>query len=165
MRPMSLQWPNNLWRPYDPETLGVKGADLLVGRTGLPGSYTPLMTVSERVLEAEVSLEEFADQLAKQFASQTGSAVRTHRALSEEDAPSPGVSQTLTATLEVDGQTYDLRHVDLTVGTRDPDGQVTMVCFGLTCTAEQLSVVLPEFTYVVKSMSGEEETDQPAGEN
>lgn len=148
---ITLQWPRPQWSPYT--SAPVPGVDATMVRSGFDGDYTPVATVTSGVLDQESSMEELGDAAGKRFAVQTGGASRVRRTQSEPGATSPGLSQLLTASLEVEGRTYDLRHLDAFVGTRQTDGAVAYVGVSVTCTAGQLAIVGPELGSVLESLS------------
>ncbi|MBX9243750.1 hypothetical protein ICW40_02890 [Actinotalea ferrariae] len=147
----SLTWPNDLWRPMDPAEAGVEGVEAVAARTGLPGGYTPLMSVRRALVPVGAPLDGVADDAALRFARQTGTAERLQ--LTRTDGPAPGLSQLLGATVEVDGRTYDLRQLDGVLGTVQPDGSTAVLVVSAVCTADQLPVVGPELGAVLTSVS------------
>lgn len=147
----TLQWPNDRWQPMDPAAAGVEGVEAVAARAGLPGGYTPLMSVRRALVPAGSPLEGVADDAALRFARQTGTAERLQ--LTRTDGPAPGLSQLLGATAEVDGRTYELRQLDGILGTVQPDGSTAVLVISVVCTADQLPVVGPEFGAVLTSIS------------
>ncbi|WP_136517621.1 hypothetical protein [Cellulomonas telluris] len=152
---VTLRWPNDLWRPLDPGAVGVEGVELLVGRAGLGGGYTPLMSVRRTLLPAGAPLERVADEAALRLARQTGTAERLRLTTTGTDGPAPGLTQLLAGQAEVDGVRYDLRQLDGLLGAVQENGTTAVVVLTAVCTADQLPVVGPEFTAVLGGMTAD----------
>lgn len=150
-RMATVQWPTPQWRRHD--SVSNPGVDATMVRGGFEGDYTPVGIVTTDVIGPQDSLEQLGDRASQRFAAQTGGAQRIRRTQTEAGAHAPGLSQMLTADLTVDGRTYALRHLDGFVGTRQQDGSVAVVGISVTCTADQLDVVGPEFGAVLTSIS------------
>ncbi len=148
---LTVQWPTPQWQPHDPAA--IPGVDAVMVRDGFDGDYTPVATVTTSLVESDASLEELGDSAAQRFAAQTGGAQRVRRTQTNPGAPAPGLSQLLTAQLTVEGRSYDLRHLDGFVGTRQEDGSIAVIGISVTCAANQLEVVGEEFGSVMQSLS------------
>ncbi len=122
-------------------------------RRGFDGDYTPVGIVTTDIIGPQETLSDLGDRAAERFAAQTGGAQRVRRTQTEPGAHAPGLSQMLVADLTVNGRTYALRHLDGFVGTLQADGSIAVVGISVTCTADQLDVVGPEFGAVLTSVS------------
>lgn len=151
---ISIQFPNDSWRPVDPASVGVTGADAVALRSGLEGPYTPIFTITRLVIAPGDSVESLADDSASHFAGQTSQAQRLRRAATEPHATAPGVTQVLAGTVTVDGSEIELRRIEGFVGSVQESGATAVVALTVTCAVGQLAVVGPEFGDVFTSISG-----------
>ena len=153
---MTWRWPNGLWRAADPSQTDVRDVDHLALRTGLHGGYTPVMTVRRAALPPGEGLEDLAVSALARFSAQTRDAHLLRSTLS--GAPGErtvGLSQMLAAQAEIDGAVVDLRHLDGLIGSRQVEGWTAVLILSLTCLADQLAIVGPEFGAMLTSLSPE----------
>lgn len=151
---LTFAFPHEGWDVADAEELGVRGAEVVARRRGLGGDYVPVMTIARHVVAPGNDLTSLADDYGRSFASQVRDAHRVRRVETPAQSLTPGVSQVLKGSLEIEGRETALTQIDGFVGTRQPSGEIATVALTVTCADEQLGVVGPEFGAMLTSLGG-----------
>lgn len=173
--PVSFKLPGDQWSPQQPSSLGVANADFLAVRTAVrtavhtavrPGDgsgYRPVLTVSGGLRDEAVTLDVVAGESLEVLRTQAAEVELLHRRRVGDwvGGGVPGITQLLGGTAVVGGRSHELRQGQLLldlVDIHDPAKRAVLVCT-VTCTAEQLPVVGPEFEQFVSTIRVGEDAD------
>lgn len=143
--PVEFRLPGPEWSGHDPDALGVPTAAYLALRSGY-ADYSPVLTISGGWREDGAPLEQVGDESLDVLAAQASDVRLVERSRHGSDR-APAITQLMSGTAVVDGQTLDMRQgqvVTAMVDLAHPDRAI-VVLYTVTCTASQFDVVGREF--------------------
>jgi len=144
--PIRFELPGPDWQPVQPESAGVQNAAFLAVRAPLGSTYRPTITISGDWRTDDASLESIADESVVKVQQEAGQArLEERKTMGSEHAPA--VTQLISTVATIEGETYDLRQVQVVAGyvdVNDPSRRV-VVLYTLSCTADQVAVAGREF--------------------
>lgn len=162
--PVRFALPGDAWEPVRPEARGVTNAAFLAVRRGLGDDYEPILTISGGWRTDGATLEQIADESLELLRLQGASDVELVKRTVIDSEHAPAITQAIGATVEVDGQVFDVRQAQVVqelVDVHDPEKRV-VVLYTLSCTFRQWEQMVPEFQAFMASVEiVAEEEPQP----
>ncbi len=150
--PIEFELPEG-WRTAERREADESAAAYVALRTGVPGAFTPNITVTAEYINEDKSLLGIADESVERLRRTAANVDMTGRRTVASDK-APGVLQTVSMVLHVGGTPVPLVQVQAILVLMDEadERRRATYLFALTAPEEHIELLLPEFQSFVGSV-------------